>query len=50
MQKPAVPLDETVRLLSLHSLRIMDSAPEERFDRVTRMAKRVFDVNICLVS
>ncbi|MBU2678042.1 MAG: sensor domain-containing diguanylate cyclase [Gammaproteobacteria bacterium] len=39
-----------MRLLSLHSLRIMDSAPEERFDRVTRMAKRVFDVNICLVS
>jgi len=50
MQKPPIPLDETVRLLSLHSLRIMDSAPEERFDRVTRMAKRLFDVNICLVS
>ena len=43
-------MDETVRLLSLHSLRIMDSAPEERFDRVTRMAKRLFDVDICLVS
>ena len=50
MQEPPIPLDETVRLLSLHSLRIMDSAPEERFDRVTRMAKRIFDVNICLVS
>ena len=50
MQEPSVPLDETVRLLSLHSLRIMDSAPEERFDRVTRMAKRLFDVDICLVS
>jgi diguanylate cyclase (GGDEF)-like protein len=50
MQEPPVPLDETVRLLSLHSLRIMDTAPEERFDRVTRMAKRIFDVNICLVS
>jgi diguanylate cyclase (GGDEF)-like protein len=50
MQKPPFPLDETVRLVSLHSLRIMDSAPEERFDRVTRMAQRVFNVNICLVS
>ena len=50
MKEPPVPLDETVRLLSLHSLRILDSAPEERFDRVTRMARRVFDVDICLVS
>ena len=50
MKEPPVPLDETVRLLSLHSLRILDSAPEERFDRVTRMAQRVFDVGICLVS
>lgn len=50
MQEPPVPLDETVRLMSLHSLRVLDSAPEERFDRVTRMAKRLFDVDICLVS
>lgn len=50
MQEPPIPLDETVRLLSLHSLRIMDSAPEERFDRVTRMARRLFNVDICLVS
>lgn len=50
MLKPPVPLDETVRLKSLHSLRILDSMPEERFDRITRMAQRVFDVDICLVS
>lgn len=50
MQEPPIPLDETLRLRSLHSLRIMDSAPEARFDRVTRMAKRLFDVDICLVS
>ena len=50
MKEPPVPLDETIRLLGLHSLRILDSAPEERFDRVTRMAQRVFDVDICLVS
>ena len=50
MKKPPVPLDETMRLRSLHSLRILDSAPDERFDRVTRMAKRLMDVDICLVS
>jgi diguanylate cyclase (GGDEF)-like protein len=50
MQESPVPFDETVRLMSLHSLRILDTAPEERFDRITRMAKRLFDVDICLVS
>ncbi len=50
MVKPPLPLDETVRLMSLHSLRILDTEPEERFDRITRMAKRLFGVEICLVS
>lgn len=50
MLKPPVPLDETQRLLSLHSMRILDTPSEERFDRITRMAQRMFDVKICLVS
>lgn len=50
MLKPPAPLDETARLLSLHSLRILDTPREERFDRITRMARRVFDVPICLIS
>ncbi len=50
MLKPPLPLNETMRLKSLHSLRILDSMPEDRFDRITRMAKRVFDVQVCLVS
>ena len=50
MKKPERPLDETMRLVSLHSLRLLDSAPEDRFDRITQMAKRLFDVDICLVS
>ncbi len=50
MQKPSIPLDETQRLLSLHSLRILDTPSEERYDRITRMAKRLFDVEVCLVS
>ncbi|MDH5500871.1 MAG: sensor domain-containing diguanylate cyclase, partial [Gammaproteobacteria bacterium] len=50
MLKPSVPLNETARLKSLHSLRVLDTPSEERFDRITRMAKRMFDVEICLVS
>lgn len=50
MQKPPCPLDETARLIGLHSLRILDTPSEERFDRITRLAKRYFDVAICLVS
>lgn len=50
MQKPSMPIDETQRLVSLHSLRILDTVEEERYDRITRMAKRLFDVDICLVS
>jgi len=50
MLKPPLPLDETARLLSLHSLRILDTPAEDRFDRITRMAKRFFGVEICLIS
>ena len=50
MLKPPPPIDETARLISLHSLRLLDSAPEERFDRITRLAKRIFGVQICLIS
>jgi diguanylate cyclase (GGDEF)-like protein len=45
-----VPSDETQRLRALHSLRVLDTPAEERFDRITRMAKRLFDVPIVLVS
>lgn len=50
MLEPSLPLDETQRLKSLHSLKILDTPEEARYDRLTRMAKRVFDVEICLVS
>jgi len=50
MLKPPVPLDETARLISLHSLRILDTPSEDRFDRITRMAQRVFGVKTCLIS
>lgn len=50
MKKPDTPQDEQARLESLRSLSILDTPPEERFDRLTRMAKRLFGVPIALVS
>ncbi len=50
MFKPPLPPDEAARLETLRSLRILDTLPEERFDRLTRLAKRLFGVPIALVS
>jgi len=50
MKKPDVPQDEEARLKTLRSLNILDTSSEERFDRLTRMAKRMFNVPIALVS
>jgi diguanylate cyclase (GGDEF)-like protein len=50
VHEPAFPIDETARLMSLHSLRILDTPSEERYDRLTRMARRFFGVQIALVS
>lgn len=50
MIKPDIAQDEPARLEALRSLGILDSPPEERFDRLTRMAKRLFGVPISLVS
>jgi class 3 adenylate cyclase len=47
---PDIPQDEPCRLETLRSLDILDTSPEERFDRLTRMAKRMFGVPIALVS
>lgn len=50
MIKPPIPADEFRRLESLRSLKLLDTPAEERFDRVTRLARRVFEVPIALVS
>ena len=50
MIPPPIPSDEQDRLATLHALQILDTEPEERFDRVTRLAQRLFDVPIALVS
>lgn len=50
LKQPENPENEQSRLDTLRSLNILDTAPEERFDRLTRMAKRMFGVPIALVS
>ena len=50
MLKPATPLDEATRVDELRALNLLDTGPEERFDRLTRLAKRMFGVPIALVS
>lgn len=41
---------EIARLEALHALQVLDTAQEERFDRLTRIAARVFNAPISLVS
>jgi GAF domain-containing protein len=50
MKEPAIPPNETARLAALHSLQLLDTPPEERFDRITRIARVLFNVPIALIS
>lgn len=50
MKVPDHPENEESRITMLRSLDILDTEPEERFDRLTRIAKRLFGVPIALVS
>jgi GAF domain-containing protein len=45
-----VPDNEELRLAALRRLGILDTQPEERFDRLTRLAAALFDVPMALVS
>ncbi len=50
MQAPASHPRESQRLAALRALHILDSAPEPRFDALTRTACRVFGVPTVLIS
>lgn len=45
-----LPHNEKQRLQALRELLILDTPPEERFDRISAFAAREFDVPIALVS
>ncbi|KAL7549412.1 hypothetical protein ACHAWF_012680 [Thalassiosira exigua] len=42
--------EEVKRLMELKEFAILDSDHEEKFERITALASRIFDVPICLVS
>ncbi len=44
------PHNEEERLQSLRALEILDTAPEERFDRITRLAAQIVGTPIVLIS
>jgi PAS domain S-box-containing protein len=46
----AFPAWEHARLARLEAYRVLDTPPEEAFDRITRMVARLLDVPIVLVS
>ncbi len=50
MQPAPIPLDEPERLRALRSLALLDTPPEERFDRVVRFAAEQLDMPIAMVS
>lgn len=49
LRAPVDP-DEHERLAALRSLKLLDTEPEERFDRYTRIAAALFDVPVALVT
>src|SRR5262245_31308910 len=44
------PLSEAARLATLRALQILDTPPEERFDRIVRLAARVLGTPIAALS
>src|SRR2546422_429712 len=50
MKKPPLPSDESIRLAKLNALGIIYSPAEERFDRITKLARTGFGVPIALIT
>lgn len=50
MQLAPIPTHETERLADLRAMRILDTPPERRFDRIVELARRVFHVPIAYIS
>lgn len=48
--RASVPDDEAQRLASVHALNLLDTPPDTRFDRITRIAAKLFEVPTSLIS
>lgn len=49
MEPAPTPLNERARLANVRRLGILDTPPEERFDRITRLATRVLSTPVALL-
>ena len=47
---PQVPTDEVERLDALRQLSLLDTPPDERFDRIVRLTAQIFDAPMATVS
>lgn len=50
MLAAAIPANETERLADLRALQVLDTPPEERFDRLVRIARQSFGVPIAYLA
>lgn len=50
MPEAGIPLDEIARLSALHSLKLLDTPPEERFDRLSRLATQFLKLPVAYVA
>lgn len=49
-QRPGRPRDERARLTALRRLRLLDTPPQDAFDRIVHLARDLFNVPIALIS
>ena len=47
---PVFPTNEVERLAALRKLNLLDTPPEERFDRITRLTARLFHAPISMIT
>jgi diguanylate cyclase (GGDEF)-like protein/PAS domain S-box-containing protein len=45
-----LPVNEDARLTALHQAHILDTEPEERFDRLTKLAAEICEVSCAIIS
>ncbi len=50
MQAPDTPANEPRRLQALRDLEVLDTPTQDSFDRLTELAREIFDVPVALVS
>ncbi len=50
MEAPGIPHNEAQRLCALAEIQLMDTPHEDRFDRITRLVRELFDVPIAYIA